>query len=264
MFCFFVLNYITRRRNQTSGNFFVNKFWTGNQDITIDELKTEIEKGNNDFSKQISYYAKSVKGSDSYWRSKRHELNTWIAHHIEMKNGAPTYFGTLSCAEYHWPDIIKLIEDRIFLETNKRIQLKRNEKTIVKAMNEYTGVIQEYFQERVKCWFATVGEKIFGIDHYWLRYEFASSRGQIHAHFLAICRDKQLPLRMNAARKDTKKMADLVSTWASKKISLTAQVDHGITTNQKTHPSDIKFRDVKNSEHDVVELMEKAQNHKCS
>lgn len=59
-------------------------------------------------------------------------------------------------------------------------------------------------------------------------------------------------------------MADLVSTWASKKISLTAQVDHGITRNQKTHPSDIKFRDVKNSEHDVVELMEKAQNHKCS
>jgi len=32
----------------------------------------------------------------------------------------------------------------------------------------------------------TVGKEIFRISYYWLRYEFAPSRGQIHAHILAI------------------------------------------------------------------------------
>jgi hypothetical protein len=35
-------------------------------------------------------------------------------------------------------------------------------------INEFTIVIQEYFQIRVKCWLATVGKTIFKITHHWL------------------------------------------------------------------------------------------------
>ena len=58
--------------------------------------------------------------------------------------------------------------------------------SFVQLVNDYTLIVQEYFQERVKIWLSTIGAKVFHIKYYWLRYEFAPSRGQIHAHMLAI------------------------------------------------------------------------------
>jgi hypothetical protein len=54
-------------------------------------------------------------------------------------------------------------------------------------VDEYSIVIQEFFEKRVEIWLETVGHGVFDIKHYWLRYEFAPSRGQVHAHLLAIC-----------------------------------------------------------------------------
>ena len=58
-----------------------------------------------------------------------------------------------------------------------------------------TIVIQEYFQERVRKWPATVGKHVFKIKHYWLRYEFAPIRGQIHCHMLAITENSLKQMR---------------------------------------------------------------------
>jgi len=35
----------------------------------------------------------------------------------------------------------------------------------------------------------TIGLEVFGIKHYWGRFEFAKSRGQIHLHLLGITDD---------------------------------------------------------------------------
>jgi hypothetical protein len=42
-----------------------------------------------------------------------------------------------------------------------------------------------------------VGHDVFDVKHYWLRYEFAPSRGQIHAHLLAICSDHSFNVAMH-------------------------------------------------------------------
>ena len=60
------------------------------------------------------------------------------------------------------------------------------DKSYIQIVNDYTLVVQEYFQERVKIWLFTIGAKIYYIQYYWLRYEIAPSRDQIHAHILAI------------------------------------------------------------------------------
>ena len=191
MFSFFVLNYVTRRRNQSSGNFFVKKFsQNGNDDIR--SLQKSVRKGDMKFVNEIMYFAKQVLGSDAYWRHKRNELYSWINHHVEMENGPPSYFLTLSCTEYYWPDILRLVEERIKIETGKCHQLVCNCSNIVQVMNNYSSVVQEYFQRRTELWLETVGRDVFGIAHYWMRYEFAPSRGQIHAHILAISNDKQI------------------------------------------------------------------------
>jgi hypothetical protein len=82
-----------------------------------------------------------------------------------------------------WKDVRRLIIDRF---EAAGLPVPDLNKGWVEIVYDYTLIDQEYFQERVKVWVETVGKRIFKIKHYWLRFEFSPSRGQIHAHFLAI------------------------------------------------------------------------------
>jgi hypothetical protein len=105
MWCFFALNYSTRRRNQTSGQFFVDGF-DKDAPESMDELKDRLRKGDMSFIDKITYYSQRLRGSSSYWRSRQAELYSWINHHVKEGNGMPNFFITLSCAEYFWPDVL--------------------------------------------------------------------------------------------------------------------------------------------------------------
>ena len=63
----------------------------------------------------------------------------------------------------------------------------------------------------------TVGKDVFEIESYWIRYEFAPSRGQIHAHMLAISNDKAFLKGVHKHRHDPEKRAQFASEYASKK-----------------------------------------------
>ena len=72
-----------------------------------------MEKGNTEWLDRINYFSHNVLNSPGYWRKKRREICAWIDHHLEEKNGLPSFFITLSCAEYQWPDIEKLVNGLI-------------------------------------------------------------------------------------------------------------------------------------------------------
>jgi hypothetical protein len=112
MWCFFALNYSTRRRNQMSGRFFVDGF-DKDAPENMDELKDRLRKGDMSFIDKITYYSQRVKGSPSYWRSRQAELYSWINHHVKQGNGMPNFFTTLSCAEYFLPDVLYLLNERL-------------------------------------------------------------------------------------------------------------------------------------------------------
>jgi hypothetical protein len=73
MWCFFTLNYSTRRGNQTSGHLFVDGF-DNDAPESMDELKDRLRKGDMSFIDKITYYSQRVRGSSSYWRSRWAEL----------------------------------------------------------------------------------------------------------------------------------------------------------------------------------------------
>ena len=79
--------------------------------------------------------------------------------------------------------------------------------SFVQLINDYTVIFQEHFQERVKIWMSTIGAKVFHIKHYWLQYEFAPSRRQIHAHMLAIHENPEVmkPYYTSTTNKKNKK-----------------------------------------------------------
>ena len=142
-----------------------------------------------------------------------------------MGHGPPNLFITLSCAEYYWKDIARLLRQRFSFGSIKNPlsgEDVHGRINTVKNVNDFSIIVQEYFQKRVENWLKTVGKKVFKINHFWLRYEFAPTRGQIHAHMLAITNYNQLLQNAMNVYKDHTNMADFLSKWMEQSFGVTA------------------------------------------
>ena len=145
-FCFFAENCLTRRRNTSSGNYFMT-YQNNNCDPCLEDLQEAVKKGDMSVVNSMTYYSQRVKGSTQYWNNaKRSELYTWIEHHVNAVNGPPMYFMTLSCAEYMWKDVYDLIKERMEIAGEDVSNLSRDGKGWVQLVNDYAVVVQEYFQ----------------------------------------------------------------------------------------------------------------------
>jgi hypothetical protein len=225
MFCFFVLNYYQRHQNNVQGAFYVTHF-DKNGPQNIQDLKDEIQKGKTFWIDKLLYFGSKVTGSPSYWRERRQEVYSWINYHLSEGNGPPTFFLTLSCAEYHWPDVARLLKERIDMIEKKKLQHSKEYRHL---LSDFTIVVQQYFQKRVSIWIETVGNEIYGIDHYWLRYEFAPGRGQIHAHMLAISKHgTEIRARLRDLRQqyqdDDQKQVSFIANYLQEKFGFIADV----------------------------------------
>ena len=273
LFCFFAMNCIIRHRNASSGGFFVDKYSKDVPD-TLNELKDLILEGKTDFTKHLTYYNKRIKGSSPYWFQKRSELYSWINQHIELGNGAPMYFMTLSCAEYFWPDVAAMLKQRLDLAGLDSSGCYVGSPTLVQLVNDYTVVIQEYFQKRVVTWLDTVGKKLFGIKHYWVRYEFAPGRGQTHAHLLAIPEDHSMheaAYKVYQEDNGEAKRAQLLAEWAENKFGMTASLHPDKDRVPECSPEDpttIRFLDISKDSESIFEdgqkLLQEVEIHECS
>jgi Helitron helicase-like domain at N-terminus len=249
-FSFYALNYITRHRNAKSGGWFIKGF-NKNGPQNLEELKETIRSGNTDFVNRLMYFNKCVRGSTSYWNQKRAEVYSWVNHHVEAGHGPPNLFITLSCAEYYWPDVIRLIKERMEIAGDTRSkECFQGSPKLTEIINDYTVVVQEYFQIRFNLWMEHVGRPIFGIAHYWARYEFAPGRGQIHIHLLAIRIDQNifrlcyedLQTADGKVKRDTR-----LAVWAAEQFGLTASVGtdfHARSTLPRDSPCSIRLSDI--------------------
>ena len=245
VWCFFAYNYSLRQRNTESGSYFVNSH-ISNPPRSLGDLQMSLRNGDHSFVNKMVYYIKRIRGSDAYWRQKRAELYNWIHYHLGEGHGAPNGFFTLSCAEYFWPDMIRLLEDRIWIAEGRHrngpgaktdrngvvIDLANDKKARNKAVNDYSVVIQEFFIKRTDDYLNTVGRDVLGIEHYWCRFEFAKGRGQIHAHILVILKkdiQNQIQEQVDAANGNRQREAKAVSDWAKSQFGMTAE--HDGTTN---------------------------------
>jgi hypothetical protein len=104
-------NIIQQHTNNKEGNFLFNSDrFIGKDPPTVEQLKRQLRNKNTKYISMLRYFARNIKGSDNFWRSKTEHLKHWITHHhIARGNGPPTFFITLSCAENWWPDLKRLL-----------------------------------------------------------------------------------------------------------------------------------------------------------
>lgn len=276
-FCFYALNYITRHRNAKSGNWFVHGFNAGGPQ-NLQELKDSIKNGDTRFVNRLTYFNKRVKGSTAYFLQHRAQVYSWINYLLEIGKGPPMFFITLSCGEYYWPDIFRLMKERLKIANDPRHnQVFAGSKSLTGIINDYSIVIQEYFQKRVSLWMEHVGLPIFGIVHYWGRFEFAPGRGQIHIHLLGVIKDQAILQLCHDDLKDTngkEKRANRIANWAKDNFGLTASVNDGfdnIQQNPSNSPCSIRFSDLQTDSldstsalNDQQKLMKYCQVHECN
>ena len=240
---FFALNQNNRRDNCSSGSFFI-KNSISNVPKSVQELINDLENGDTSFISKIMFLNRKVRGTNDWWRYQRSRLYSWINCHVDKGNGPPDVFLTLSCAEHFWPDVIRLLEERIWIADGKILdeygeRLDRNyqlidltkkesKKKLHQALIDYTIVVQEFFTERVHDWLENVGKKVLGIQHYWCRFEFASGRGQIHAHILCILNNElkaSLHDKIHSKRYNIEDQAKVIGNWCKEHFGLTSSYD---------------------------------------
>ena len=179
----------------------------------------------------------------------------------------------MSCAEHYWPDIKTLISERYRI-ANLEEPNWEDDKLRCRHVNEMTVVIQEYFQVRVQHWLKSIGAPIFGIKHWYLRYEFAPGRGQIHAHMLCIS-DKAMHIATKAKnltlpdRSHNENMeADHLFTNLHESFGYTCKLPTGIPARivpKAEHPANkIAPTTIEELKKDLRDFMCTTQNHVCT
>lgn len=139
---------------------------------------------------------------------------------------------------------------------------------LVRLVDEYSIVIQEFFQERVKVWLDTVGKEIFRIKHYWGRFEFAPARGQIHLHLLAIADDPTFNQTMHKLKGDSSAQAKFLQEWSAGALGYTAEVDkeiyNDLDLSHQDNPCRERFTEAPDKALDSQRLLKFCQEHNCS
>jgi hypothetical protein len=147
-------------------------------------------------------------------------------------------------------------------------KIKRESPQLVRLVDDYSLVIQEFFQKRVEVWLETVGKTVFDIKHHWVRFEFAPSRGQIHAHLLAICGDQSFNIALHQLRDDPASQAKFLENWSKRSYDYSAEVDvevfDSLALSNSDNPCIDRASDCSNKELDAVRLQRFCQNHSCS
>jgi hypothetical protein len=270
---FFTLNCIYRRRNFSQSQWFVKEF-TGNHLPSLEELQQMINDGNLSFIDKLMYFRKIIPGSASYWQSKKAELYSWINHHVEKGRGAPSIFLTLSCAEYFWPDIKRILQDFIKATTRRRIDLNKDFRLLNQVLNDYSLIIQDYFHKKVEFFIEYIGKNVFRMTFHWGRFEFSKGRGQIHLHLVGIIdgvtKEGGIQSLMYMYREDIMKQAEKLADWVRTTFNMTAEFDEDLIkiadSNLKSgqSPCTLRYSEVKDIYQDQVNLALFCQHHSCS
>lgn len=161
--------------------------------------------------------------------------------------GTPTFFFTLSAADYHWKDIFRLIDGNTPYESISELDKKR-------LMHENPMIVANYFQLRAQKFMKHVMPALFNVQDYWYRFEW-QARGSAHVHGLIWCHDAPC---INEKDMTQNQIDNIVEYFDSKCLAL-----NPIILQKQGFPCRVNFSDIPNEEreNDLINLINNLQRH---
>lgn len=241
-FRFFLLNSQMRWQALNLGNVFVKKNEMFSH-MSVLQLKQHLESNPNVIS-QIMFYSSRLRSTNAYWRSRCSELLDLVS-----QLGPPTIFFTISCADFHWKNLWRL------LGYSDPSQLTSQDKA--RIITENPLIVSNFFKVRSDVFLKKCFFKHFKVKDYWYRIEY-QNRGSPHIHGVAWLPDA--PDVRNLSTDEDKEKArlyfDNLITCINPDISFMPSL---------VHPCSKSLSDVVNLDEDLIELINHVQRHtKCS
>ena len=106
-FRYFALNSEMRWRALQTGRVYIKQH-PSDARLSLDELRSMIDCGGEQFSKRVMHYAISLRGTKQYWFKQRSCLIAMV----DML-GMPTVFFTHSAADNQWPELARLTTQKV-------------------------------------------------------------------------------------------------------------------------------------------------------
>ena len=222
-FKFIVHNMIMRKRALTEATFIM-KQQIGDNHITVQELKQQLENGDQSTVQKMIYFAACLRGTSQYWAQRAKELRSLIQYQIHQGNALPSFFTTGSCAEFHWQALRRLLQTYMQMTVGHKPDFN-NRTELFQALQQHTHIVAKYFVLRTTSYFEKIMGPVFGVNAYWYRQEFAKSRGMVHWHGLCWREDREpnnlIFHAINEGSSD-QECAIKVAQWAKNQFSMTA------------------------------------------
>ncbi|KAL7304776.1 hypothetical protein TKK_0003004 [Trichogramma kaykai] len=243
-FRYFELNTILPHNAITQSNLYVKKFKLS--DLTVLELRDLIK---NDSSKltNIMVHCARIKSTKSYWSRRYRELTNMVD-----QIGKPTIFFTLSAADYHWPDLFRLLAPSTDY-SDLQSEQKRN------LMHDNPLIVGYFFKERVELFMSKVLIPVFRVKDYWYRFEW-QNRGSPHVHGLLYLQDEPEFIVNDLSEDHIHKIQEYFDMLC---LAINPKSANPTCSN---HPSQQRFSDISAAEYenDLGELINAFQRHtKC-
>lgn len=168
-FPYYAYNSLARWDALNCGSVYVRKH--GMEGVCAEDIAEIIADPDHDLAASIMYYGASLRGTRMFWKQRAAELQQMC-----RQLGTPTIFFTLSAADYHWPDLFRLLSPQ--REPSSLAERERRE-----LMHQNPMIVAWFFDLRTNVFMKKVMCKYFNVKDFWFRYEW-QHRGSPHVHGL--------------------------------------------------------------------------------
>lgn len=141
--------------------------------MTAADIQALLAEGDEQIVNKMMNYGATLRGTRAYWLARRHEL----ADALQIQ-GCPAVFWTLSAADLQWPDLHRHMPQEIDVPPDDERAARRQRRL---ALNRNPHLAAEYLDLRVQLFLKEVMAPLFGVKHFWYRYEW-QDRGSGHVH----------------------------------------------------------------------------------
>ena len=159
-------------RKITQSIFSTLKNVPGLGSVSVGNLINMIKDKNPILMNRMNRVLKNVPNTAAYWDSQRAKLKAQI-----LKYGPPTFFVTVSPAEYEWEDLIEYIRDQ-----NSDLE-NIDQLSPAALLNKDPVLVTTYIHQRFNALleFLIKAKPLGTIKSYFIRHEY-QSRGTVHFH----------------------------------------------------------------------------------
>ena len=212
VFPFVAFSFQQRHRAMDQGSYFVHVCVDPRDDsaASLEDLTERIAHGDNSLAKSVFFWAANIAGSDAHLGQLKREIDALITDQlISDEPNPPSLFLSGSCAEFYWKPLLGYLANHVLAieGPSARVWDKEKKEEIVdetinrrwaddptaaefqthrrNKLNEYAHIVTSFFEQRTTSFVKDVLAPMLEIEHFYMIFEFAEGRGQIHFHLLA-------------------------------------------------------------------------------